>query len=69
MQLPRDSGVEIGEENIENGHDSVKGSASQSNHGIVESPMPDNTGLKSVSPCPLWGLTRSFWSKNDKGQC
>lgn len=68
MQLPRDSGVEMREENTENGHGSVKGSGSQSNHVIVDRSMPDNSGLKSVSPRPLCGLTRNFWSKSEHMQ-
>ncbi|KAM3750236.1 hypothetical protein ACB098_04G022600 [Castanea mollissima] len=66
VQLPRDSGVEVREESTENGHGIVKGS--QSNHGIVDRFMLDNTALKSVSPHTFCGLTRNFWSKTDHMQ-
>ncbi|XP_050255598.1 uncharacterized protein LOC126701507 isoform X1 [Quercus robur] len=66
VQLPRDSGVEVREESTGNGHGIVKGS--QSNHGIVDRFMLDNTALKSVSSHPFCGLTRNFWSKSDHMQ-
>ena len=66
VQLPRDSGVEVREESTGNGHGIVKGS--QSNHGIVDRFMLDNTALKSASPHPFCGLTRNFWSKSDHMQ-
>ena len=56
----------MSEESTENGHGIVKGS--QSNHGIVDRFMLDNTAWKSVSPHPFCGLTRNFWSKTNHMQ-
>jgi hypothetical protein len=68
VQLPRDSGLEMREESTENDNGTVKGSGSQLNHGNVERSMPDNNGMKSISSHTFCGLTRNFWSKNDRMQ-
>jgi hypothetical protein len=68
VQLPRDSGLEMREESTENDNGTVKGGGSQLNHGNVERSMPDNNGMKSISSRPFCGLTRNFWSKNDRVQ-
>lgn len=62
VQLPRDSGSEIGEENSENGNDGVKDGL-QLKHSLSE-----NDGIKSASAYPFCGLTRNFWSRNDRLQ-
>ncbi|XP_059632934.1 uncharacterized protein LOC132275451 isoform X2 [Cornus florida] len=73
VQLPRESGsvsgMEMGEEVIENNHSSSKG-AIQSKRGNVEQSSSDNNGMKSASTHthPFCGLTRNFWSKNDHMQ-
>ncbi|XWS35311.1 hypothetical protein CRYUN_Cryun21dG0115000 [Craigia yunnanensis] len=59
VQLPRDSGAEITEENPENGNDGVKGSL-QSKYSLSE-----NEGIKAASTYHFCGLTRNFWSRND----
>lgn len=59
VQLPRDSGEEICEENPENGNDVLKGSQ-QLKHSLS-----DNEGIKAASTYNFCGLTRSFWSRND----
>ena len=59
VQLPRDSGAEIREENPENGNDGVKGGL-QSKHSLSE-----NEGIKAASTYNFCGLTRNFWSRNE----
>ncbi|XVF37644.1 hypothetical protein REPUB_Repub20aG0027300 [Reevesia pubescens] len=59
VQLPRDSGEEIREENPENGNDGVKGGL-QSKHSLSE-----NEGIRVASTYNFCGLTRNFWSRND----
>lgn len=68
VQLPRDSELEMREESTENDNGTVKGGGSQLNHANVERSMPDNNGMKSISSRPFCGLTRNFWSKNDRMQ-
>ncbi|OVA03048.1 Rab-GTPase-TBC domain [Macleaya cordata] len=67
VQLPRDSSSETGEESVES-NGSSKGGRSQTKNGIAERPVSDNNGLKSAVSYPFCGLTRSFWSKNDRLQ-
>ncbi|TYG99109.1 hypothetical protein E1A91_A10G156900v1 [Gossypium mustelinum] len=59
VQLPRDLGEEIREENPESGDDGVKGSL-QSKHSLSE-----NAGFKSAAAHRFCGLTRNFLSKNN----
>ncbi|XP_048138714.1 small G protein signaling modulator 1-like [Rhodamnia argentea] len=49
---------------INNGSDNSE-SAAQSKHGKGES-NSENTGVKSSSTRPFCGLTKSFWSRNDR---
>lgn len=67
LHLPGVSGEDIKEESTENGNGNSKDS-SQMKHGNVEHSMSDNTGMKSASAHPFCGLTRNFWSKNDRMQ-
>ncbi|GLT34908.1 hypothetical protein SLA2020_093960 [Shorea laevis] len=67
IELPWGSGSEMKEEGTENGHGSLKGTL-QSNHGIEEHSMPDKDGIKSASTYHFCGLTRSFWSRNERLQ-
>ena len=62
VQLPRDSGAEITEENPENGNDGVKGSL-QSKYSLSEI-----EGIKAGSTYHFCGLARNFWSRNDNLQ-
>ncbi|KAG4180053.1 hypothetical protein ERO13_A10G141100v2 [Gossypium hirsutum] len=59
VQLPRDLGEEIREENPESGDDGIKGSL-QSKHSLSE-----NAGFKSAAAHRFCGLTRNFLSKNN----
>ncbi|KAF5464704.1 hypothetical protein F2P56_014759 [Juglans regia] len=68
VQLPRDSGLEMREKISENGNCTMKGGGSPSNYGNVDHSMPHNIGAKSISSRPFCGLTRNFWSKNDRFQ-
>lgn len=63
VQLPRDLEAEMRGESAEGGGD-MKG-GSHSNHGNPEHSMSD-TGMKSASTYHFCGLTRNFWSKNDR---
>ncbi|CAL2229346.1 unnamed protein product [Prunus armeniaca] len=63
VQLPRDLEAEMRGESVEGGGD-MKG-GSHSNHGNPEHSMSD-TGMKSASTYHFCGLTRNFWSKNDR---
>ena len=70
LQLPRDSGSETGEESVES-NGSSKGGRSHAKNGIVERPVSDSNGMKSASTHqshPFCGLTRNFWSRNDRMQ-
>lgn len=64
VELPRVSETEIRVESIENSGD-TKG-ISQTNHGNVERSLSDNIGMKSASTYHFCGLTRNFWSRNDR---
>lgn len=64
VELPRVSETEIRVESIENSGD-TKG-ISQTHHGNVERSLSDNIGMKSASTYHFCGLTRNFWSKNDR---
>ncbi|PQM33130.1 hypothetical protein Pyn_23454 [Prunus yedoensis var. nudiflora] len=63
VQLPRDLEAEMRGESVEGGGD-MKG-GSHSNNGNPEHSMSD-TGMKSASTYHFCGLTRNFWSKNDR---
>ncbi|XVE81009.1 hypothetical protein DITRI_Ditri15bG0028100 [Diplodiscus trichospermus] len=62
VQLPRDSGAEIREENPEKGNDGVKDGL-QLKHSFSE-----NKGIKVASTYHFCGLTQNFWSRNDRLQ-
>lgn len=63
VQVPRNSGALMEQENIENNGNDSKDSSS-SKKGNLEHTVSDNTGMKSTSH-PFCGLAKSFWSKND----
>ncbi|KAI8012501.1 TBC1 domain family member 15 [Camellia lanceoleosa] len=65
IEIPRESGAEMGEESVENVKGSVKG-VLQSNHGNGDPSISDSSGIKSASTHSFCGLTRNFWSKNDR---
>ncbi|CAK9171008.1 unnamed protein product [Ilex paraguariensis] len=67
IQIPRESVAETEEERFENDHGGSNGGL-QSKYGNVERSIWDNTGVKSSSTHPLCGLTKPFWSKNDRLQ-
>ncbi|KAI3973290.1 hypothetical protein MKX01_020665 [Papaver californicum] len=80
VQLPRDSSSETAEESVKsNGSSktadesvksigSSKGARSQPKTGTVERSFSYDSGLKAEASYPFCGLTRSFWSKNDRMQ-
>ncbi|XP_057471768.1 LOW QUALITY PROTEIN: uncharacterized protein LOC130760459 [Actinidia eriantha] len=65
IQIPRESSAETGEVRTENRKGGVKGGL-HFNHENGEHAISDNTGMKSASTYPFCGLTRNFWSKNDR---
>ncbi|KAK3020461.1 hypothetical protein RJ639_047115, partial [Escallonia herrerae] len=67
IQIPRQPAAETVEENIENDDGGSKGGL-PSKQGTVERSVPDNTGMKSTTSHPFCGLTKNFWSKNDRFQ-
>ncbi|KAF8402374.1 hypothetical protein HHK36_013329 [Tetracentron sinense] len=67
VQLPRNSDAEMEEESEENVNGSSKGGL-QSKHGNIEHSISANIGMKTASSHPFCGLTRNFWSKNDRMQ-
>lgn len=64
VQVPRDSGALMEQENIENNGNDLKDSSS-SKKGNLEHSVSDNTGMKSAATHPFCGLAKSFWSRND----
>ncbi|KAK3022523.1 hypothetical protein RJ639_046739 [Escallonia herrerae] len=67
IQIPRQSAAEMVEENFENDDGGSKGGL-PSKQGTVERSLPDITGMKSTTSHPFCGLTKNFWSKNDRFQ-
>ncbi|KAK3204357.1 hypothetical protein Dsin_018403 [Dipteronia sinensis] len=67
VRIPSESGVEMREENTEDGGGDLKGGL-QPKHGNGEDSMSDNVEMKSASAYPFCGLTRNFWSRNDGWQ-
>lgn len=65
VQLPRNSSAEMGDEGTENGNGSSKGGP-QSKQGNADRSVSENIGMRSTSTHPFCGLTRNFWSKNDR---
>ncbi|PIN13107.1 Ypt/Rab-specific GTPase-activating protein GYP7 [Handroanthus impetiginosus] len=65
IQLPKETEAESGEENIDCNSTSAKGGF-PSKHGTVERSISDNTGIRSASARPFCGLTKTFWSRNDR---
>ncbi|XP_028126784.1 small G protein signaling modulator 1-like isoform X1 [Camellia sinensis] len=65
IEIPRESGAEMGEESVENVKGNIKG-VLQSNHGNGDPSIADSSGIKSASTHSFCGLTRNFWSKNDR---
>lgn len=66
LQIPRESDAAIGNEVIENENCDSKG-GSQSKLANVERSISD-AGMTSTSAYPFCGLTKNFWSKNDRFQ-
>ena len=65
IQIPRESSAGTEEVRTKNRKGSVKGDL-HFNHENGEHAISDNTGMKSASTHPFCGLTRNFWSKNDR---
>ncbi|KAM1861357.1 hypothetical protein ACFX13_013428 [Malus domestica] len=63
VKLTRDSEAELRIETVESGGDTKSGS--HSNNGNLECSVSD-TRMKSGSAYNFCGLTRSFWSRNDR---
>lgn len=64
IQDPTDLEADAALAAINNGSDNSE-SAAQSKHGKGES-SSENSGVKSSSTRPFCGLTKSFWSRNDR---
>lgn len=67
VQIPRNSGGELGRQGNENDSGSSK-CGPQLKNGSVERSTIDNIGKRSTSTRPFCGLTRDFWSRNDTMQ-
>ncbi|KAL3829201.1 hypothetical protein ACJIZ3_018003 [Penstemon smallii] len=67
IQLPLEAEAESGEESINNNNGGPK-VGFPSKHGTVERSISDNTVIRSSSARPFCGLTKTFWSKNDRFQ-
>lgn len=67
LQIPRESVTTTGEEIIENENGGSKG-GSEGKCGNLERSISENNGIKSTSNHHFCGLTKSFWSKNDRFQ-
>ncbi|KAI3470166.1 hypothetical protein Pfo_026829 [Paulownia fortunei] len=67
IQLPKETEAESGEESIVSNGVGPKGGF-PSKHGTVERSISDNTGIRSTSTRPFCGLTKTFWSRNDRIQ-
>lgn len=65
IQMPKDSSPKIGEVNAVNGSGSVKDGL-QTNQLNEECSYSASSELKSQSNHPFCGLTRNFWSKNER---
>ncbi|GMI78679.1 hypothetical protein like AT2G43490 [Hibiscus trionum] len=61
IRFPGDSGVEDGEENLENGNDNVMGGLQLQ----LKPSLFENEGIKAASTYNFCGLTRNLWSRND----
>ncbi|KAL0456375.1 UNVERIFIED_CONTAM: hypothetical protein Slati_0976700 [Sesamum latifolium] len=67
IQLPREPETEWGEESIDGNTVGRKG-GSPSKHGTVERSISDNPVIRSRPTRPFCGLTKTFWSRNDRFQ-
>ncbi|XP_022880377.1 small G protein signaling modulator 1-like isoform X2 [Olea europaea var. sylvestris] len=60
--LPKETEAESGEESLDNN------SGCPSKHKSAERSISDNSGIASASARPFCGLTKNFWSRNDRLQ-
>lgn len=67
IQLPPEAVAESGEESIHSIGSGPKGGL-PSKHGPVECSVSDCNGVRSAQARPFCGLTKTFWSKNDRCQ-
>ncbi|KAL0286488.1 UNVERIFIED_CONTAM: GTPase-activating protein gyp7, partial [Sesamum angustifolium] len=67
IRLPREPETEWGEESIDGNTVGHKGSF-PSKHGNVERSISDNSVIRSRPTRPFCGLTKTFWSRNDRFQ-
>ncbi|XP_011091618.1 small G protein signaling modulator 1 isoform X2 [Sesamum indicum] len=67
IQLPREAETESGEESIYGNTIGCK-SGFPSKHGTVGRPISDNSVIRSRPTRPFCGLTKTFWSRNDRFQ-
>ncbi|XP_073026030.1 rab GTPase-activating protein 22-like isoform X1 [Primulina eburnea] len=65
IQLPKEAEAELGEESIDSNGGVPKSSPTKQG---VECSISDSSGMRSTSARPFCGLTKSFWSKNDRLQ-
>ncbi|XP_073119309.1 uncharacterized protein [Henckelia pumila] len=65
IQLPKEADAELGEESIDSNGGVPKSSPTKPG---VECSISDSTGMRSTSARPFCGLTKPFWSKNDRLQ-
>ncbi|KZV48465.1 small G protein signaling modulator 1-like [Dorcoceras hygrometricum] len=63
IQLPKDVEPELGEESVDSNGGVPRSSPIK--HGVACS-IADSTGMRSTSARPFCGLTKPFWSKNDR---
>ncbi|CAI9777054.1 unnamed protein product [Fraxinus pennsylvanica] len=62
IRIPKETEAESGEESVDsNGGGPLK-------HNSVERSISDNSGMASASARPFCGLTKNFWSRNDRLQ-
>ncbi|KAK4406269.1 GTPase-activating protein gyp7 [Sesamum angolense] len=67
IQLPREPDTEWGEESVDGNTVGRKGSF-PSKHGNVERSISDTSVIRSRPTRPFCGLTKTFWSRNDRFQ-
>lgn len=67
IQLPQETEAESGEESIDSNSVGPR-DGFPAKHGTVERSISDNTGIRSGSNRPFCGLTKTFWSRNERFQ-
>ncbi|KAL7145531.1 hypothetical protein ABFS83_07G090500 [Erythranthe nasuta] len=68
IQLPKETEAESGEESVDCNNSVGPKSGCPSKHATVERSISDNTGIRPVATIPFCGLTKTFWSRNDRFQ-